>query len=368
MNPTIPRRQFLSEVALAGAAFVVLKNARSAWTAEANDKLSIALVGVGGCGSWFATAVPRLEANLVALRDVDDTKNPEAYERLPGAKRFRYFRKMLDSMGREIDAVIVATPDHTHAVASAAAIRAGKHVFCEKPLTRTLHESRALHELARCQKAATSMGNQGTAAGPFRRAFELIRDGAIGEAKEVHIWNSEGGADHKEPPKGGGPPPDFLDWDLWLGPAMFRPYHREWLQRNAWRGFGTCQLGNWGLHSVNLAFMALRVHELWLNPAPSGARSTIRIEAKHSGVNLLSFPKWEVVKWSIPARSGLSPITFTWHNGRAPGSRDFLESTMDEELDWGDKKEKKWVDHGGAIIVGTRSRIRATEQNATFRL
>ncbi|HOK78366.1 MAG TPA: Gfo/Idh/MocA family oxidoreductase [Verrucomicrobiota bacterium] len=368
MNALLPRRRFLRHVVTGGTAMVILKNARSARSAEANQKLNIALVGVGGRGSWFTTTIPRLGENIVALCDVDDTKNPEAYERLSMAKRFRDFRKMLDSMGNHIDAVIVATPDHTHAVASAAAIRAGKHVFCEKPLTRTLHESRAVRDLSRSHKAATSMGNQGTAANPFRRALELIRNGTIGEVKEVHVWNSEGGADRKEPPKGGGPAPDFLDWDLWLGPAAFRPYHREWMNRNAWRDFGTCQLGNWGSHSVNLAFMALRVHELWSSPAKNSERSTIRIEAKHSGVNRLSFPKWEVVKWSIPARSGLPPITFTWHNGRAPGSRDFLENTMGEELDWGDKKEKKWLDHGGAIIIGTRGMVRATEHNATFRL
>jgi len=222
--------------------------------------------------------------------------------------------------------------------------------------------------LAREHKVATSMGNQGTAAGPFRRALELIREGAIGEVKEVHVWNSEGGADRKEAPGDGGPAPDFLDWDLWLGPAAFRPYHREWLHRNAWRDFGTCQLGNWASHSANLAFMALRVHDLWLNPGAGSVPSTIRIEAKHSGVNQLSFPKWEVVKWTIPSRAGLPSISFTWHNGRASGSRDLLESTIGEELDWGDKKEKKWVDHGGAVIVGTRGMVRATEHNATFRL
>jgi len=368
MNPLIARRRFLRQAALGGAGCLLLKDARSARSAQASEKLNLALIGVGGRGSWFVGALPRLGENLVALCDVDDTKNPDAYQQLPKAKRFRDFRRMLDALNREIDAVIVATPDHTHAVAAAAAIRAGKHVYCEKPLTRTVQESRALRELARKHKVATSMGNQGTAAEPFRRAIELIRGGAIGEVKEVHIWNSEGGADRQEPPKDGGPAPDFLDWDLWLGPAAFRPYHRQWLQRNAWRDFGTCQLGNWGSHSTNLAFMALRVHDLWLNPPTDPARSLIRIEAKHSGVNKLSFPKWEVVKWTIPVRAGYSPITFTWHNGRAPGSRDLLESTIGEELDWGDKKDKKWVDHGGAIIVGTKGRVRATEHNATFRL
>jgi hypothetical protein len=368
MFTRIHRRCFLRQTTLCGAGLVVLPCARSAWSAQANEKLSLALVGVGGRGQWFASVMPRLGENLVALCDVDETKNPEAYRQLPHARRFRDFRKMLEVMGREIDGVIVATPDHTHAVASAAALRAGKPVYCEKPLTRTVHESRALRELARKHKVATSMGNQGTAAGPFRRALELIRDGALGELKEVHVWNSEGGADRKEAPRDGGPAPEFLDWDLWLGPAAFRPYHRQWLQRHLWREFGTCQLGNWGSHSANLAFMALQVQDLWLNPAPAAARSSVRIEARHPGVNRLSFPKWEVVKWTIPPRGKLPAIPITWHNGRAPGSRELLEGLIGEELDWGDKKEKKWVDHGGAIILGTKGRARATEHNATVRL
>lgn len=364
----VSRRRFLSRAARGGSTLLLLSSSRSVWSAQANEKLNVALVGIGGRGQWFTGCIPNLGANLVALCDVDETKNPDAYRNLPKARKFRDFRKMLDEMSQEIDAVIVATPDHTHAVVAAAALKAGKPVFCEKPLTRTVHESRALRELARKHKVATSMGNQGTAAGPFRRAFELLREGTIGEVKEVHVWNSEGGADRKEPPKDGGIAPDFLDWDLWLGPAASRPYNRQWMQRHLWREFGTCQLGNWGSHSANLAFMALKVHELWLNSPEPAKPQLIRIEAKHSGVNRLSFPKWEVVKWSIPARAGLSPITFTWHNGRAPGSRELLESTIGEELDWGDKKAKKWVDHGGAVIIGTQGRVRATEHNATVRL
>jgi hypothetical protein len=362
------RRHFLRRAAWGGTGFFLLEAAGSAWSAQANHKLNIALVGVGGRGSWFVGAIPRMGENLVALCDVDDAKNPDAYQQLPQARKFRDFRRMLDAMGEGIDAVIVATPDHTHAVASAAALRARKPVFCEKPLTRTVHESRALRELARQHQLATSMGNQGTAAGPFRRALELIRTGTIGDVKEVHIWNSEGGADRQAPPSGGGPVPEGLDWDLWLGPVPYRPYHRAWLQRNAWRDFGTCQLGNWGSHSANLAFMALRVHDLWLNPPAGSAPAVIRIQAKHSGVNSISFPKWEVVEWHIPARAGFPPVRFTWHNGRAPGSRNWLEITIGEELDWGDKKEKKWVDHGGAVIIGSHGLVRTTEHNATFRL
>jgi predicted dehydrogenase len=368
MKHRIARRRFLQQMAVAGAGLTLLKSPSSVWSAQANNKLNIALVGIGGRGSWFAGHIPNLGENLVALCDVDDTKNPEAFQRLPKARKFRDFRRMLDEMGDGIDAVIVATPDHTHAVASAAAIRAGKHVFCEKPLTRTVHESRALRELAREHKVATSMGNQGTAAGPFRRALELIRDGAMGEIKEVHVWNSSGGADRRELPKDGGSAPEFLDWDLWLGPAPSRPYHRQWMQRQLWREFGTGQLGNWGSHSANLAFMALKVQDLWLAAPASESQRLIRIEAKHSGINKLSCPKWEQVKWSLPSRAGFPPIAFTWHNGAGAGSRDLLESLCQEELDWGDKKEKRWLDHGGAVIVGTKGSIRATEHNSSFRL
>lgn len=362
------RRQFLRHTALGVAGLHLLKSAPSAWSAQANERLNIALVGVGGRGHWFTAQIPRLGENLVALCDVDDSKNPDAYTQLPRARRFRDFRRMLDEMGKSIDAVIVATPDHTHAVVAAAALRAGQHVYCEKPLTRTVHESRALCELARKYKVATSMGNQGTASGPFRRALELIQQGTIGVVKAVHIWNCGDGPDRKERPANGGPVPDFLDWDLWLGPTAYRPYHRQWMQRNLWRDFGGGELGNWGSHSANLGFMALKVHELWTNAQPDAVQARLRITAEHSGVNRLSFPKWQRLRWEIPGRADLPPIAFTWHTGSAPGSRALLEELAGEELDWGDKKERKWRDHSGAIIVGAKGRIRATEHNASFRL
>lgn len=393
MHSEIKRRVFLKTTALGGLGMIILKNSRLAYGYEANEKLNIALIGVGGRGTWFVDTIPRMES-VVALCDVNNRKLAEAFQRWEkGAKRYadsprdwerkaaesykrltetrpktyRDFRRMLDEMDKEIDAVIVSTPDHTHAVASASAIKAGKHVFCEKPLTRTVHESRALLELARKHKVATSMGNQGTASGQFRRALELIRDGTIGEIKEVHVWNTGGGADRKKLP-GEEPAPDYLDWDLWLGPAAFRPYHREWMKRNLWRDFGTCQLGNWASHSANLAFMALKVHELWLTKPSRKPQPIVRVEAKCSGINKLSFPRWEVITWEIPARAEFPPITFTWHNGPSPGVRGLLEGLISDGLDWGDKKQKKYMDHAGAVIVGTKGSIHATGHNATFRL
>ena len=391
MAKQLNRRGFLRTTAGGGAGLLILAGSSPVRSAEANEKLNLALVGVGGRGTWFVDTIPKME-NVVALCDVNQEKIAGAFKRWADtAARFassphdwerkaseRYkqhlaakpktyadFREMLDEMGPGIDAVVVAIPDHTHAVASAAAIKAGKHVFCEKPLTRTVRESRALRELARKHKVATSMGNQGTASGQFRRALELIREGAIGQVKEVHIWNSGGGSDKKEPPKETPPVPDSLDWDLWLGPATLRPFHPDWLHRNAWRDFGTCQLGNWASHTANLAFMALKVHDLWLDGPAGGPGPVLRVEAQCSGINRLSFPRWELIKWEIPARAELPPITFTWYNGPAPGARQMIEKLQGEGPD---SREKQGLEFAGALIVGTKGRIHSTGHNATFRL
>lgn len=393
MKSRLTRRSFLSRAVAGGAGLLAMSDRRIAMGTEANSRLGVALVGVGGRGRWFVDTIPRME-RVVAICDVDERKVAEAtrrwgelaerfaasehswerdaapeYRRLAGRQvsRFSDFRRMLDTMDREIDAVVIAIPDHTHAVASAAALHAGKPVFCEKPLTRTVHEARALRDLAQEQQVATSMGNQGTASGPFRRALELIREGAIGEVKEVHVWNTGGGADRKSPPRGKAVVPEGFDWNLWLGPAAERPYHPDWIRRHLWREFGTCQLGNWATHSANLAFMALRVHELWSTERRPESGARIRFHAKSSGINQLSFPRWEVVRWEVPARRDLPPVPFTWHNGPAAGSRDLLASLVLDEQD--PDHEKEWhLDHAGTVIVGARGRIHATGHNATFRL
>ena len=384
-------RRTLLKAAAGAAGLVILADPRSAASARASDRLNVALVGVGGRGTWFVDTIPKM-ASVVALCDINERKLAETfkrwqdlsakfetsehdwerraaveYKRLLAAKpkTFADFRTMLDAMGGGLDAVVCATPDHTHAVISAAAIKAGKHVFCEKPLTRTVHESRALRELARRHKVATSMGNQGTASGRFRRSLELIRDGTIGQVKEVHVWNTGGGADRHKPPEGTPPVPDGLNWDLWLGPAAQRPYHPEWIKRNLWRDFGTCQLGNWASHTANLAFMALKVFALWQADPAAKTSPVLRVAAKVSAINRLSFPKWEVITWAIPARAEFPPITFTWHNGHPPESRDRLWELMGEKPDPDGKRQFPFA---GALIVGTKGTIHSTGHNATFTL
>ncbi len=387
MSRTYTRRRFLATAAT-GIGLSIMP-ARSVRSYQANEKVQVALVGVGGRGEWFVDTIPRME-QVVAICDVDRRKADAAYRHWEqAAKRyavsphqwerhaavqfeklaqkqpplFADFRQMLDKLGNSIEAVVVAIPDHSHAVVTAASLRAGKAVFCEKPLTRTLQESREIRELARKYKAITAMGNQGTYSGAFRRALELIRNGMLGEIQEVHVWNSEGGANLRQPPQGTQPVPPELNWDLWLGSAAERPYHPQWLNRNLWRELGTCQLGNWASHSANLGFMSLRVHDLWLAP-PNGEKPMVRVEAQCSGINHLSFPRWEHVQWHVPERSNLPPITIHWYNGAVPGvdtmlARALSEATKKQQNEW------RWA---GTFIVGTKGSIHTTGHNMWFRL
>ena len=194
MRASISRRRFLGHAAAsaAGAGLVILPDSRSARAYAANEKLGVALVGIGGRGSWFVDTIPRIGENVVAICDVNDRRAAESYAKLPDVPKYRDFRKLLDERDKQIEAVIVATPDNTHAVITAAAIRHGKHVYCEKPLTHDVAEARAIRELAKTHEVATQMGNQGTATGDFRRGVELLQAGVFGELQEVHVWNTGG--------------------------------------------------------------------------------------------------------------------------------------------------------------------------------
>jgi len=363
MGRGVDRRAFLRAAARGGAGLVVLAHGRAARTYAANNKLNLAHIGVGGRGRELLRGFSQKE-NSVVFCDVNDKKATEMYRRFPKTPRCHDFRVMLDEMGEKIDAVVVATPDHTHAIASATAIKAGKHVYTEKPLTRTVHESRVLRELARKHKVATSMGNQGTSSHAFRRALELIRNGTLGTIQAVHTWNDQGGADQRKPPEGEAKVPFYLNWDLWLGPARERAFHPRWMAWHSWRDFGTANLGNWASHSQNLAFMALKVDSLWT--ADPATKPILRVEAKVNHINRLSFPKWEHVRWHIPKRGTLPPVTFEWHNGSArPGIRDDLKKLLDRDINWG---PKDWGDWARCLIIGTEGKLLATAHNGTFEL
>src|SRR3990172_5221558 len=231
----LPRRQMLRNASLAGIA--IWTSAKS-WGGEPvgspNEKLHVAGIGVGGQGGWDIGECA--SENIVALCDVDDRRAADSFARFGKAKRFRDFRKMLDQMEEQIDAVVIGTPDHTHAPPAVMAMRMGKHCYCEKRLAHCVNEVRTMIELAEKDKLATQMGTQIHAQSNYRRVVELVQCGAIGPVGEVHVWHpvAYGGGDR---PKETPPVPPELDWDLWLGPGPYRPSHPCYLP-GAWRGWG----------------------------------------------------------------------------------------------------------------------------------
>jgi len=362
------RRQFLRGAAAAGAGIVILANSRSAHSFAANEKLNVAIIGVGGRGKWYVDVMPR-QANVVALCDVNDSRAQAAYRALPDVPRFHDFREILDKMQRQIDGVMVSTPDHTHAIAAVTAMKAGKHAFVEKPLCGSVHEARRIRQVAEEQTVATQMGNQGSSGAQFRRGLELIEEQVLGEIREVYIWNSGGGEDRQEPPQGEQPIPPYLKWDLWLGPIRERPFHARWLSWSQWREFGTGQIGMWGSHTSYLTFLGLKIGSLWKMPPSAGPR--IKVRAEVSGINRLSFPRWEKVDWQIPARDNLPPVTIHWVNGgSAPGWKQKLNELVGNREDWGDVKEpeKRWSDFAGAVLLGSKGRLHTTGHNYTIDL
>jgi predicted dehydrogenase len=296
----LTRRQFLRATTLSTAAFMAVPGAvlglRGA--ASANDKLNLAGIGIGGQGGHDLSQME--SENIVALCDVDKDHAAHIFKRYPKAKQFTDYRRMLDEM-KEIDGVVIATPDHHHAFASMEAIKRGKHVYCEKPLTHSVWEARQVAQAARAAKVATQMGNQGQATEQTRRLCEYVWGDAIGKVHEVHIWTdrpSRGLFEEYWPqglarPKDTPPVPETLDWDLWLGPAPLRPYNPAYLPF-VWRGwwdFGTGALGDIGCHAMDPVFRALKLG------AP------LSVQAASTRVNEETFPLGSMVTWEFPARA-----------------------------------------------------------------
>lgn len=371
MNKSYSRRSFLKTSAASCAGVLVLENSLSLRTYAANEKLNLALVGVTGRAGWFVQTMPGLGCSMVAMCDVNLHRAGPVFAKYPAAQKFRDFRVMLDKMAREIDAVTVAIPDNTHAVAAMAAIKRGKPVLCEKPLTHDVFESRALRLAAREFKVATQMGNQGTSSEAFRRSVELIQAGVLGEVREVHAWKDGGGSGPREAPKGDVPIPDDLDWALWLGPAAERAYHPLWMKWHGWRDFATGNLGNWAPHSMNLPFKALRLDTLWDPNAPeewrTKSRPIVKVQAQVSAIHGVSFPQWEIIRYDFPARGSMPPVRINYYNGSGnPEGRNVVEKLMGRKLDWGDAGAKKWDDHGGCLVVGSKGMIHTIAHNTTL--
>jgi len=280
-----------------------------------NGKLNIACVGVAGRGD--GNLGPVSTENIVALCDVDFDYAANGFKRFPDAMKFADWRRMFDRMEKEIDAVVVSTPDHMHAPISLAAMQLGKHVYCEKPLTRTVGEARRVAEAAARYRVTTQMGNGGNASRSARRTVEVLRSGAIGPVREVYAWTDRPGTIWKqglERPTDTPPVPRSLWWDLWLGVVPKRPYHTSYHpgQWRGWYDFGTGPIGDMGAHICNVAFWALDL------------RDPTAVECEVSGLHAESFPLWSRIVWEYPARGGRPALKFYWCDGGLKPSPDLV--------------------------------------------
>jgi predicted dehydrogenase len=305
-SPQPTRRQFTS--ALATSALGILAVPAILRGRDVGEKLNIALVGVGGRGADNLKTVGGQGQNVIALCDVDDHRLDQAAKGHPRARTFHDFRRMFDELHRQIDAVVVSTPDHTHAVVAKAALDLGKHVYCEKPLTHSIHEARVLAESAARHKVATQMGNAGHSSEGTRRVVEAIRAGAIGPVREVHAWTNRPiwpqGIDL---PADRTPVPSYLHWDLWLGPAPERPYHPAYhpFKWRGWWDFGTGALGDMGCHIIDAAFWALDLR----------SPRSVEAESPPAHDHPETAPKWSIVRYEFPAQGDRPPVKLTWYDG-----------------------------------------------------
>jgi predicted dehydrogenase len=324
----------------AAATGVALALPRFSRAAGPNEKLNVASIGVTGQGAsdLDGVAAHTDQVNIVALCDVDSFNIAKAAERYPSAKRFDDYRKMYDVMHKDIDAVIVATPDHHHAFATMGALKLGKHVYCEKPLTHSVWECRRVREeAAKNPKLATQMGTQIHAGDNYRRVVELIQAGAIGKVERVHVW--VGGAYHGgDRPTEIPPVPANLNWDLWLGPAPERPYHNTAYHPFWWRGwwdFGGGTLADMACHHVDLPYWALDL------------RAPDTVEADGSPLHPEGPAKILKVHYRFPARGERPPVHLTWYHGDGNRPEEFAQNKVPG--DWGNGC--LFVGEGGKMLV-----------------
>jgi len=305
MSNRVTRRQYLKSTALAGVGIWISGSAVGSEAKSPNEKLNLVGVGVGGRGGADVNGCD--SENFIGLCDVDDRRAGATYEKFPKAKKYVDWRKMFDELEGQIDAVVIGTPDHTHAPPAARALRMGKHVYCEKPLTHNVRETRVLTDLARENKLATQLGTQIHAGENYRRVVELVQSGVIGPIRQVEVQfsGSRGGQDR---PTDTPPIPEGLDWDLWLGPAPYRPYHSEYVptQWRNWWDFANGMLGDFGCHYMDLPFWALELKY----PTSVAAEAPVPPHAETAAPIL-------TVRYEFPARGDLPPVTMTWRNGKA---------------------------------------------------
>jgi predicted dehydrogenase len=331
------RRQFLQTSAAAGVGFWAAGGVagRSVYALAAGE-IRFGCIGIDGKGSSdTADAARPQHGKVVAICDVDDEKLSKAAATYTEAKKFHDYREMLDKYGGEIDAVTVSTPDHNHAPASVMAMRMGKHCFCQKPLTHSIFEARTMAQVAKEKKVATQMGNQGTSETALRKSAAMIKAGVIGKVSEVHVWTNRPIWPQGGPRSAAKPVPKELNWELWLGPAPYRPYGDSY-HPFAWRGwwdFGTGALGDMACHTMNLPYAALNL------------RDPVSVQAESSGHNKDSYPQHSKITYKFPAIEGRPAVTMYWYDGRNRPAREILPTA--EQMGVNSKQ------HGGLINTGS---------------
>lgn len=309
------RRDFVKASTLLSAAAVVPRHVLGGPRQIApSERMNLAGIGIGGMG---AGNLRNMESeNIVALCDVDKNYAAGTIRRYPNARFYVDYREMLDQQ-RDVDGVMIATPDHTHAVISTAAMRAGKHVYCQKPLTHDVYEARTLARVARETGVITQMGIQGHSGEGIRLICEWIWAGLIGEVREVDAWcsltyypwgHASWSSQWSERPKETPPVPEGLDWDLFLGPAATRPYHRAYHPRTwrCWWDFGSGMMGDRGVHTFDPIWWAMK-----LGPPAS-------VDATTCGNTDEVHPLSAIVTYRFPARDDMPPLKLTWYEGTRP--------------------------------------------------
>ncbi len=362
MSKKTTRRTFIGQSAAMGAAVWAGTSSISKANVSALNSLSAACIGVGGKGSSDTSHIADQGVKIVGLCDVDSGELKKKGREFKDAEKFTDFREMLDKLGDKVDIVTVSTPDHTHAVASIKAMKMGKHVYCQKPLTWSIREARMMREVAAEKGVVTQMGNQGTSQNGLREAVEVIRSGAIGDVSEVHVWSNR-------PiwPQGTGRPegedkPEGVNWDAWIGPAPMRPYKEDVYHSFKWRGwvdFGTGALGDMACHTTNMPVMALK---LW-DPVAVTAVKNPGIFAGET------YPESSSLKFEFPEREGLPPCNFYWYDGGNLPADDLLSQLPAAYLKLIDEQKKGGKKRSGALVVGSNGLLFAPDDyGATYKL
>jgi len=314
-----------------------------------NSRLQIGCIGVAGKGKSDTINTANCGGKIIGLCDVDEKRLSPMAKRFPDAQKFSDFREMLTKMGDQIDGVTISTPDHVHGVAGIMAMQMGKHIYCQKPLTQTVWESRMMRNLARDKKLATQMGNQGSAENGLRRSVELIQSGVIGKPRELHVWtNRPVWPQGLRRPDKSDPIPDTLNWDSWIGPAQMRPYVKGLYHDFKWRGwsdFGTGALGDMACHTVNMPFRALKL----------GYPTRIECEMS-SRIYDETYPLTSRVRFEFPEREGLPPLKFWWYEGNPKKNFTPIRPYPDLVSDIVDLRGGK-LPGSGALIIGEKGQL-----------